>query len=432
MEDSKTVSTIIGPLNFSECSKTSSQSEERDVTCLLCSKIFTFLHEKDLYLAHLFLSHKIVISDEKIIPFLDEYLVYWRNKFQDKNISDPLSEYCTTLLLNHLPDGTPAVNEKYYLLSDVLPEDYELRNKLHQKRLEQVVSQYQFERSDQTFKRECLHCREVITPTRANFIEHLYVKHFVLLGKVENLVFIDELIDTVQDKLDKLVCLFCEGKFKDRSTLKEHMRKKGHKRINPANRFYDKFFLANYKNEMEKPGTGAHTAKQSVEQMMNSVQISSTAAGQSNSDSDWSDWEGEKQNLNCLFCSINDTDFDIIKNHMKTSHEFDFDVAISGLNFYEKVKAVNYLRRQMHLLKCVSCGEKFKTIKMLQDHLVQLKHYGIGNKSDWDHPEFFFPTFEDDSILCNLDDPNDNSTDDAIVIPEEPIVCAATQMLESC
>lgn len=327
------------------------------------------------------------------------------------------------MLLNHLPDGTPAVNEKYYLLSEVLPQDYELRKNLHLKRLEQVLAQHQFERTDQTFKRECLHCRDVITPTRASFIEHLFAKHFLQLGKSENLVFIDELIENVQEKLDKLICLFCSKKFKDRPTLKEHMRKKGHKRINPENKAYDKFFLVNYKTEMETPRENGHTAKQSVQAMLNNMTISNKPIVESDSDSDWSDWEGEKQNLNCLFCSVSDTDFPTIKRHMEMQHDFDFEAAVLGLNFYEKVKVVNYLRRQMHLLRCVSCGEQFVTIKLLLDHLAAFKHYGIGNKADWDHPEFFFPTYEDDSILCYLDDPNDNScTEDAVVISEETIV----------
>lgn len=33
---------------------------------------------------------------------------------------------------------------------------------------------------------------------------------------------------------------------KDRTVLKEHMRKKQHKKINPNNRQYDKFYVVNY------------------------------------------------------------------------------------------------------------------------------------------------------------------------------------------
>lgn len=86
MGDIKTISTIVGPLNFSESSNESSRVQEKEITCLSCSKIFTFPDEKDLYLAHLFLTHKIVISDEQQIAFLDEYLIFWRNKFQGTNI----------------------------------------------------------------------------------------------------------------------------------------------------------------------------------------------------------------------------------------------------------------------------------------------------------------------------------------------------------
>lgn len=43
-----------------------------------------------------------------------------------------------------------------------------------------------------------------------------------------------------------LQCLYCEGTFRDHTTLKEHMRKKLHKRINPKNKTYDKFYVINY------------------------------------------------------------------------------------------------------------------------------------------------------------------------------------------
>ena len=43
-----------------------------------------------------------------------------------------------------------------------------------------------------------------------------------------------------------LLCLYCEKTFKDRFTLKEHMRKKLHKRLNPNNTQYDKYYLVNY------------------------------------------------------------------------------------------------------------------------------------------------------------------------------------------
>lgn len=43
-----------------------------------------------------------------------------------------------------------------------------------------------------------------------------------------------------------LICIYCEKTFKDRTVLKEHMRKKFHKCINPNNKAYDKFYIINY------------------------------------------------------------------------------------------------------------------------------------------------------------------------------------------
>lgn len=122
--------------------------------------------------------------------------------------------------MNQLPDGTIAQNIVYHLLSDDLPLDFDIRKKLHNKRLEMVLAQHQFERSDETYERSCLYCRDVITSTRTALIEHLFNKNFLQLGKAENLVFIDELINEIQNRLDTLICIFCEKTFKDRPTLK--------------------------------------------------------------------------------------------------------------------------------------------------------------------------------------------------------------------
>lgn len=316
--------------------------------------------------------------------------------------------YCTTMLLNQLPSGKIASNIEYHLLSDDLPIDLQLRQDLHRKRLDIVLGQHQFERTDRTYRRDCLYCRDVGEPTRADFLEHLYTKHFLQLGKPENLVFIDELIEDVQSMMDRLVCLFCLKVFKDRATLKEHMRKKGHKRINPDNRAYDKYFLCNYKNEM-KSGTGAGKAKQHQEYlqaMAGKVGPSKSTVFETpdGSDTDWSDWEGETENISCLYCKHTEISFVSLKKHMKQAHEVDFDNELEALTFYQRIKVVNYVRRQIYTHKCVTCTEQFDDSDALTKHLVEAKHFGIGDKKSWDQPEFFFPTYEDDAVLCYLDD----------------------------
>lgn len=49
-----------------------------------------------------------------------------------------------------------------------------------------------------------------------------------------------------------LQCLYCEKTFRDKTTLKDHMRKKAHRRINSNNREYDRFYIINY---LVKPDT---------------------------------------------------------------------------------------------------------------------------------------------------------------------------------
>lgn len=442
-------STIIGPLNFSAEPDSTLQAAKSiinsvvDVQCLLCDNVYTFYAEKDDYLSHLYLEHRLIIGDEEDVAIFHEYLIFWRSQIAGD--ATKLPEYCTTLLMDQLPDGTPSKDEKYYLLCDVLPADNELRRKLYVKRLEAVLAQHQFERIDTTYVRNCLYCRDVVSSTRADFLEHLYSKHFLQLGKSENLVFIDELIETVQDKMNSLICLFCEKKFKDRSTLKEHMRKKGHKRINPDLSSYDKFFLINYRNEDQRSysqRTKGQRIKQRTPAKMQpkasktppkvalapsraapvgaspkESNRNSTVFETNDSDSDWSDWEGEKQALTCLFCTRNDTDFAELKRHMIAEHNVDFDRKTAGFTFYDRVKVVNFIRRQMHMLKCVKCDEAYKTTDELQIHLKLDNHCDIGNRAQWNKPEYFFPTYEDDAFLCSLDDTCDTDHDEDGMVP---------------
>jgi hypothetical protein len=46
--------------------------------------------------------------------------------------------------------------------------------------------------------------------------------------------------------LFSLQCVFCDKTYKDKQTLKDHMRKKQHKKINPKNKEFDKYYLINY------------------------------------------------------------------------------------------------------------------------------------------------------------------------------------------
>lgn len=53
--------------------------------------------------------------------------------------------------------------------------------------------------------------------------------HNLKIGNPNNIVFVKQFLDLIEKKLNAKICLYCEGKFKDWQTLKEHMRKKIHK-----------------------------------------------------------------------------------------------------------------------------------------------------------------------------------------------------------
>lgn len=404
MEGRSTNSGIIGPLKFSDEFISSAKLKPAvEIPCLFCEKKFMFYSRKHDYLSHLYIEHRLVIGDEEQIAILHEYLIYWRKIFDGKETTK--SKFCTTIFMDQLPDGKPSENEKYYLLCDVLKQDYELRNNLNRKRMEIVLAQHQFERTDESFERNCLFCRESIK-TRFKFVDHLHEKHFLRLGKSENLVFIDELIDALQFQLDSLKCLFCGKKFKDRTTLKEHMRKKGHKRISPNNKEYDRFYIKNYTKPNEKKNENNYYFERD------------------SSDSNWSDWEDDEQNIMCLFCKNEQKDFLKLTEHMTMEHGIDFKRETAENSFYDRIKMVNYVRRSMFMLKCIRCKRVFPHRHDLQTHLKDEFHYTLGERKEWDMPQYYFPTYEDDGFLQHLDDTDfddDNTQNGSITIHAEDI-----------
>jgi len=68
---------------------------------------------------------------------------------------------------------------------------------------EWTLAQQEAERADITFKRGCIFCRTEICGSRAAYIKHLYQKHNLYLGKPENLVFVDELLDKIQNNIER-------------------------------------------------------------------------------------------------------------------------------------------------------------------------------------------------------------------------------------
>lgn len=121
-------SEIIGPLNFKPEPNTIEESsyslikEVVDIQCLFCDEVYQFYSKKDDYLAHLYLTHRLIIGDEEQVAIFHEYLLYWQNMFEkDQN---KLAEYCTTMVRicwgfeNTKKNFIINIYEKNYLLLD--------------------------------------------------------------------------------------------------------------------------------------------------------------------------------------------------------------------------------------------------------------------------------------------------------------------------
>ncbi|ODM90589.1 putative zinc finger protein, partial [Orchesella cincta] len=296
------------------------------------------------------------------------------------------------------------------------------------------------EREGSTFCRRCLFCHEVVTGgNRSDYFLHMWNCHSFHIGQPDNLVFVKEFFQLIEDKLNRLECLFCENIYKDELVLKEHMRKKQHRKINPHNSEYDRFYVVNYL----EPG-----------KTWEDIEMEDNTEDE-NREEEWTEVSEENQrNVVCLFCSERDAVFENVLDHMKTEHHFDFcgllnrlvfmkryELSKFGLQFKEgmimllislQVKLVNYIRRAVYQLSCLSCDERFQDQGLLLAHVSEHNINGsvelLPTVEKWNQAEYFFPTYENDDFLTFLeDDDKINQTDDGAggfdvesnVIPED-------------
>ena len=296
-------------------------------------------------------------------------------------------------------------------------------------RLEDVVEIQERERKDTSFAQCCLFCRSVFTGSHAELFDHMAFFHNFSVGQPNNLVFVRELLDLLEERLRKLVCIYCEKTFKSRDVLKEHMRKKMHKKINPKNQTYDKFYMVNYQQFGQKWGgdgqtqhvidedetvTGFDVARKAVSEPLDDC---------GDEDASWEDWKGERGGAVCLFCPALYTEPADLLTHMTSIHDFDFqDVRNRGkLNFYQQVKVVNFVRRKVHLKVCIHCKDGFGNAEALTEHMTNEGHFKLpDDSSEWDDTNYLFPTYENDELLNNLDDLYDKAEEAPVEAEDIP------------
>ncbi|KAK5638004.1 hypothetical protein RI129_012299 [Pyrocoelia pectoralis] len=353
---------MFGPLSFKD---SQTQSNELETQCLLCPLKFNLKTCLPFFLKHIFDDHRIVIEDAQHINNIQLYICHWREKFAQR----PIEELVPAVTIS-------SSDLKYFVLSMLLNDDKQLRHKL---KLDAMLERQEFERTDTAFKTACLFCKLSFEGKRCDYISHLSNDHNVRLGNPHNLVYVDDLIEHIEKLLNNLKCLYCEKTFTDRITLKDHMRKKQHKRINPTNTFYDKYYATNYLEEDYRWDRSG----------------------------EYADWKDVEDTITCLYCNLSDKDINKLCLHMSSKHQFNFYNVTKHLDFYQRVKLVNYIRRQVHRLQCILCDASFDNADKLESHMQEVGHCRMPNVKVFDQPEFYFPTFENDSFLHYLESIDD-------------------------
>ncbi|XP_041348670.1 zinc finger protein 277-like [Gigantopelta aegis] len=316
--------------------------ETRTCPCLFCARSFNIEEKNEDLLAHLIMVHKFVIADVSLICNLRKYILYWKERLKDQSLSD----FCSVIVTNTASTDI-GEREEFFMLCDVLPEDKEFRQFLQKEKLEEILSQQQKERNDVSFCRMCLFCSESFEKNRADLFNHMAEDHAFNVGRPDNLVFTNEFLDLLQEKLRNLQCLYCEKTFKDRPTLKEHMRKKQHRKINPKNKAYDKFYVINYQ-ELGKNWESIQSEDDAL--------LSDTDDTDENEEDDWSDWMEEAgSQAVCLFCEFSSSHSDRLHAHMQELHDFNLHEQKIKMNltFYQKIKLINFIRRKVNTLSLV-------------------------------------------------------------------------------
>ncbi|RCN28262.1 zinc finger, C2H2 type [Ancylostoma caninum] len=410
---------------------------------------------------HLLKEHKIVVSEMGLIVDPKRYVEHWRQRFAKESVD------------KIFPRVEPKEGEKffgetdyYYNMSEALPEDYSLRQRLAMRRLEEALSCQQREREDTNFQQQCIFCRYTARGNRSKIIHHLYMIHHLNLGSPDNLVFVTEYIEHLKEKLqvgaredtnfqqqcifcrytargnrskiihhlymihhlnlgspDNLVfvteyiehlkeklqrneCIYCEKTFGDRNILMDHMRKRNHREVNPKNHYYDKFYIINY---LELGKRWLDVLAEDFEDTMPTFLDSD----EEEEDNSWCEWQednvdADETRVVCLLCNESDETCEGLLSHMKDKHEFDLIKLIDDnrLDVYQRMKLINFIRKQNFNAVCFVCQRNdLGNTQELAKHLQETEKpiTKLPDKVLWDIDETLVPIFGNDHLLWRLE-----------------------------
>lgn len=369
--------------------------------CLSCLQFFDLPEQMDQFEEHLLKEHKIVVSEMGLIVDPKRYVEHWRQRFAKESV-DQIFERVEP------KEGDKYFGETdyYFNMSEALPEDYSVRQRLAMRRLEEALSCQQREREDTNFQQQCIFCRYTARGNRSKIIHHLYMIHHLNLGSPDNLVFVTEYIEHLKEKLQRNECIYCEKTFGDRNILMDHMRKRNHREVNPKNHYYDKFYIINY---LELGKRWLDVLAEDFEDTMPTFLDSD----EEEEDNSWCEWhednvDADETRVVCLLCHESDDTAEGLLDHMKDKHEFDLIKLIdeNRLDVYQRMKLINYIRKQNFNAVCFLCqrsdlGNTQELAKHLQEHEKPIT--ALPDKSLWDTEEYLVPIFGNDNFLWRME-----------------------------
>ncbi|KAK0418962.1 hypothetical protein QR680_013875 [Steinernema hermaphroditum] len=369
--------------------------------CLSCLEFFDLPEMIGKFSEHLLHEHHIVVSEMELIVDPKRYIEHWRKRFNKESIDKVFPKV--------FPDKKDPYRKKtdyYYFMSEKLEEDNQLRQHLAMRRLEEALACQQREREDVDFKMQCIFCRYTARDNRSKLIHHLYMIHHLNLGKPDNLVFVNEYIEHLREKITRNQCICCEKKFGDRSGLMDHMRKRNHREVNPKNDYYDKFYIINY---LELGKRWLDVLAEDCEDTMTCF----ADTDDEEEDESWDQWEEYNEDeaptpVVCLFCDESYDEATLLVDHLKKGHKFDLlkIFADEKMDMYARMKFLNYIRAKMYNGSCFVCGKQdLGGLGGLRTHLAENGHLSAGTteRSVWDTEENLLPTFGNDHFLWMLE-----------------------------
>ncbi|KAG0046897.1 hypothetical protein BGZ83_007947 [Gryganskiella cystojenkinii] len=330
--------------------------------------------------AHMKEAHKVAFKNiHHMFILLERYLNHWAEEIDRKGIENVAAK-------------ENEADDFYTIDPSVSVADRTLRDEIQREKLNEILKLQEKERNEEAkLKRKCLFCKNVCE-NRTILFKHMFAEHNFNIGLPDNLVNVNEFLDMLEAKLTGLRCLYCEKTFTSPAVLRKHMRKKKHFKISARNRLYDQFYVINYLEPGKNWENFEHDRYDSDDDRR---------------DDSWADWDDalEEEKTKCLFEAEYFPSAQATRDHMKEAHGFDLDGERHrlGLNFYQTISLVNYIRRQTLLGVCFSC---LKPQEGGDEGLVKhLNESGCGGKIPdmeadfWKDAQFLLPMLENDPLL---------------------------------